>query len=170
MTRLARIFRNLLEKWRGTFYEGPSAPQRLAEQVTTFALMHPTATREQWAEFTTRLAVGSYRDGYTRGFEWAERDLDRLDYGDPERLAELDAHDFDWHAPGHLTSQQLAERVSGEFYDELPDDEQKARYLDTLGRYQGDFRLVVLRPGKRLPDAPAALRGPGPPGGRGSGR
>lgn len=160
MTRLGRLFRNIVEKLLTRFYEGPQAPQRLSEQVVAFAVMHPTATREEWAQFATRLATGAYRDGFTRGFEWAERDLDRLDVGDPERVAELQAHDFTWHSPGHLTSRELAERVDGEFYETLPDDEQKARYLDAVGRYQGGYRLVVVPPDRRAPEP--ATRRPGP--------
>lgn len=152
VTRFGRMIRNIAERLLGRFYEGPAAPPRLAEQVAAFAVMNPKATREEWATFATRLAIGSYRDGFTRGFEWAERDLDRLDFGDPERVAELEAHDFEWHAPAHLTSTQLAERVEGEFYETLPDDEAKARYLDAVGRYQGGFRLVVIPPGRRAPD------------------
>jgi hypothetical protein len=151
MTPVARLFRNAIEKLLGRFYEGPSAPERLSEQVVAFAVMNPGATREEWAIFATRLAVGSYRDGFTRGFEWAERDLDRLDLGAPERIAELDAHDFDWHAPGHLTANELREKVGGDFLDSLPDDAARARYLDSLGRYQGAFRVVALPPDRRVP-------------------
>lgn len=151
MTRFGRMVRNVAEKLLGRFYEGPAAPSRLAEQVAAFAVMNPKATREEWSVFTTRLAIGSYRDGFTRGFEWAERDLDQLKLGDPELLAEAETRDFTWHAPGHLTSAQLAERVEGEFYETLPDDAAKARYLDSIGRYQGGFRLVVIPPDRRAP-------------------
>lgn len=160
MTRFGRMLRNVVEKLLTRFYEGPQPPQRISEQVVAFALMHPQATREEWAQFTTRLAAGSYRDGFTRGFEWAERDLDRLDHGDPERVAELEAHDFVWHAPGHLTSDELKERVEGDFYETLDDDDQKARYLDAVGRYQGGYRLVVIPPDKRAPPQSTNRVGP----------
>lgn len=151
LTRLGRMFRNFVEKAIGRFYEGPSAPSRLSEQVVAFAAMNPKATREEWATFATKLAIGSYRDGFTRGFEWSERDLDQFSPGSPERVAELEAHEFEWHAPAHLTSTELAERVEGEFYETLKTDEEKARFLDAQGRYQGGFRVVLIPPGRRVP-------------------
>jgi hypothetical protein len=151
VTKLDRWIRNAAERLLERFYEGPRPPMRLAEEVAAFGAANPSATREEWARFATRLAHGAYRDGFTRGFEWAERDLDRLDMGDPERVAELLRHDFEWHSPDHLTSDELRERVGGEFFDTLPDDAQKARYLDALGRYQGSYRVVALAPGKRRP-------------------
>ncbi len=152
MTRLGRLVRNVVEKLLARFYEGPEPPHRIAEQVVAFAGMNPHATKKEWAEFAIRLATGTYRDAFVRGFEWSERDMNLLDRGAPEHLADLEAHDFVWHAPAHLTSDQLAERVEGEFYETLPDDAEKARYLDAIGRYQGDFRIIVVPPDRRAPD------------------
>lgn len=109
-----------------------------------FAAANPEATRGEWAEFAARLAANSYREGYARGFEWAERDLDKLSVGDPALIAEAQRHDFEWHAPEHLTAQQLAEQVRGDFIESLSSDEARAVYLDTLGRYHGDFRVMVV--------------------------
>lgn len=163
MTRLGRILRNAAERLLRRYYEGPHPPQRLAEQVAEWAWMHPKATRAEWASFAIRFAHGAYRDGFVRGFEWAERDLDQLKLGDPERLAELDAHDFVWHSPDHLTSQQLAEvvpRSQEEYLESLPDDEARARYLHAVGRYTGAFKVVLLPPGPAKGKAPTGpLRG-----------
>lgn len=159
MTRLGRLVRNLTERLLGRYYEGPHPPQRLAEQVAEWAAMHPTATRAEWAAFAVRFAHGAYKDGFVRGFEWAERDLDRLDLGEPERLAELEAYDFVWHSPDHLTSQELAEvvpRNEQDYLERLPNDEARARYLDAQGRYTGAFRVVVV-PGEQ-PAAPGRKR------------
>lgn len=144
MSLLGRKLRNLFERIAERYYEGPEPPHRFAEQVVMFAKHNPGATVEQWAQFATNLARGAYQAGYTRGFEWSERDLDRLNPGAPELLAEQQAHDFDWHAPEHLTSAELARTVEGDFLDKLPDDEARARHLDAIGRYYGGFRVVVL--------------------------
>lgn len=167
MTRLGRILRNAAEKLLKRYYEGPEPPMRLAQQVAEWAWMHPKATRAEWAAFAVRFAHGAYRDGFVRGFEWAERDLDRLQLGDPERLAELEAHDFVWHSPDHLTSQQLAEvvpRSQEEYLEKLPDDLARARYLHAVGRYTGAFRVVVLpgEPGKGSPPQARLRGGSGP--------
>lgn len=157
---LTRLMRSVAEKLLERFYEGPVAPSRLAEQVATFAVLNPRATREEWAEFSARLAAGAYRDGFSRGFDWQVRNIDQIPPDAPERVSEEAANNFPWEAPGHMTSDQLAERVEGEFYETLPTDEAKAAHLDAIGRYQGGFRLVVIPQGKRLPDPPAG-RGEG---------
>lgn len=141
---LGRAIRNLFERIAERYYEGPDPPQRYAEQVVAFAKMNPQATREDWARFTVNLVRAAYRAGWTRGFEWTDRDLEQLRPGDPELLAEQQAHDWTWHAPEALTSDELARSVKGEFLDALPDDAARARYLDMLGRYYGGFRVVVV--------------------------
>ena len=150
MSRREQI-RIFAEKLIGRYYEGPSPPVRLAEQVVAFGAGNPTASREEWAVFVTRLVQSAYRDGFTRGREWEARDLDSLSPDAPLREAEEASHNFAWESPARMTADQLAERVDGEFFETLPDDEQKARYLDTVGRYQGNFRMVAIPPGKRVP-------------------
>jgi hypothetical protein len=144
VTRVGRMLRNVLERLAKRYYEGPEPPLRYAGQVVAFAKSHPQATREQWAQFATNLARGAYRAGWTRGFEWTERDLDQLRPDDPERLVDQYAHDWTWHAPDALTSDELTQVVAGDFLSQLPDDEARARYLDVLGRYYGTFRVVVM--------------------------
>lgn len=118
---------------------------RLAEQVVLFAAVHPNATVDEWARYATALAQSAYRSGYVRGFEWAERDLDTLNVGDPEVLASNEAHDFEWHAPEALTTDELQQVVGGDFLAQLPDDAARARYLDTVGQYTGGFRVVLVQ-------------------------
>lgn len=132
---------------------------RLAEMVVHWMAEHPNATRAQWAEFTVRMLHGAYRDGFARGYGWAERELDRMPADAPERLAELEAHDFVWHSPAHMTSQQLAEvapRNQEEYLERMPKDEDRARYLYALGRYTGAFRVVVVPPPPGPSGAPKA--------------
>jgi hypothetical protein len=86
VTRLARFVRNILEMLLARFYEGPEPPKRLAEMVLVFANMHPRATRAEWTAFAQAHANETYRTGYVRGLEFAERDLDRRPKDDPERL------------------------------------------------------------------------------------
>lgn len=148
-TRLARWMRGLAERFAERYYEGPEPPMRLAEQVVAFAKANPEATRGEWGKYAVALAQSAYRSGYVRGIEWAERDLDKLEPGDPELLSELERHDFLWHAPEALTTRELAERVGGDFLETLPDDAARARVLDQLGHHAGSFRVVLVRDGER---------------------
>lgn len=90
MSMLGRAVNKAYELIRSTYYEGPDPPGRLKQIVIDFANSHPKATRKQWVAFCSKLADDSYRDGYTRGFEWAERDLDRRDPAvDPSEYTKL---------------------------------------------------------------------------------
>ncbi len=79
MSMLTRAARRIYEKLRSMYYEGPEPPDRLAQIVVDFANSHPKANRKQWVAFAVAIAGDSYRDGYMRGLEWAERDLSRRD-------------------------------------------------------------------------------------------
>lgn len=147
------FLRGMLERMAGKFYEGPPVPVRFAETVQAFACANKHATREDWARFATRLAAGAYRDGFVRGYEWTARDLDAFHPQSPERVEEQTRSDFPWHAPEHLTSTELAEVVTGDFLESLT-PAQQVSYLDLLGRYQGNFRVVALPPEKPAPPAP----------------
>lgn len=97
MTPFARAFRNLAQRLRKRFYEGPSPPQRLSDIVVAFANAHPEATRQDWAEFAAAHAAECYRSGYQRGYEWTERDLARRDpMVDPEHMMDELGHGWDW--------------------------------------------------------------------------
>lgn len=153
-SRLARWMRGLAERLAERYYEGPEPPMRLAEQVVAFAAANSGATRGEWMRYAVAMAQSAYRSGYVRGIEWAERDLDRLDVGDPDRLADQQQHDFEWHAPEAPSAQALAERVAGaDFLDDLPTDAARAWVLDNLGRHAGGFRVVYMPPEKRGPRA-----------------
>lgn len=97
MIPLKRAFRNLVERARKTFYEGPELPDRFLLLVAEFARRNPRATRREWTEMAVRLAGEAYRSAYVRGYEWAERDLDRRDpVEDPEAAAEREGHGWEW--------------------------------------------------------------------------
>lgn len=72
--RVRKWLRARLEKWAGTYYEGPEPPERFRDHAVFFANLHPQATREDWVEFATELARETYMAGYTRGYEASERE------------------------------------------------------------------------------------------------
>lgn len=149
-SRLQRWLRGLAERFASRYYEGPEPPLRIAEQVVAFAKANPQATRGEWARYATALGQSTYRSGYVRGLEWTERDLGKLDLGDPDVLAHQRAHDFEWHAPEALTTGELADVVEADdFFDRLPNDAARAQALDVLGMHTG-FR-VVLVPQEKVP-------------------
>lgn len=92
-TWLKRFITKVADKAAGTFYEGPTPPRRLAERVQLFRLHYPNATPEEWAKFSLTFGTNCYREGFTRGYDWAERGWDGPDV-DPEQAAELQAHDW----------------------------------------------------------------------------
>lgn len=97
MTTFARLARRLLERWAGTYYEGPKAPSRLGEMVVEFANLYPHATRSEWVVFAQHHADECYRGGFVRGAEWAERDYQsRMPDVTPEELADNEAPDWRW--------------------------------------------------------------------------
>jgi len=149
VTPFGRVFRAVAERLVASLTDGPAPPTRLSEQVIAFAAS--SHTREEWAEFTTRLASGSYRDGFVRGVAWSERGLDGFARDTTEREREDATYNFPWYAPVRPTSDELKEKVEGDFYETLPDDEQKAHYLDAVGRYEGAYRLVIIPADKRAP-------------------
>jgi len=89
MSPLRRKARDMLERFMKRFYEGPAAPERYADTVKLFRMLNPTATADAWEDFATKLAEGAYQDGYVRGYEWTERDLDSKPKHDPDVLAEM---------------------------------------------------------------------------------
>jgi hypothetical protein len=100
MTPVVRLLRNAAEKFARKFYEGPAPPERLLALVVEFANHNPKATRADWVGFGKRLAAQAYRDGYQRGWEWAERqeepEYKRLP---PELVAAQEDPDWEWSPP-----------------------------------------------------------------------
>lgn len=95
MTPVGKWLRERLERFLGRYEEGEDPPARIREQVIVFASMNPKATRIEWVDFAATLAEESYRSGYIRGVEWAERDPLATRPGDtPEAIA--DALDPSW--------------------------------------------------------------------------
>jgi hypothetical protein len=71
--------------------------------VEAFVSDNPKATRLEWMEFSVGLAEEFYRSAYERGFEFAERDLDRKPgLNDPEVAAFNEQHEWTWTAGGPL--------------------------------------------------------------------
>lgn len=95
MTPLRRKLREWLERFLKRFYEGPRPPARYRDLVLMFRRLNPDATADQWEAFAHGIAESAYQDGYTRGYEWTERDLDAKPKHDPDVLAELHRHDWD---------------------------------------------------------------------------
>lgn len=93
MTALGRFIRDSIDRLQRRYYEGPEPPPRLEQEARIFAATHRDATAEDWKEFATRFAQNAYRDGFTRGQEWAHRLWPGPEH-DPEMLAEAAAHDW----------------------------------------------------------------------------
>lgn len=90
-----RAWRKMQDRWQGRFYEGAEPPPRLRDSVRMFRLLYPDATPDQWVEFAVRSSENAYRDGFTRGFQWYERDWDaQQDTDAPDRIAEEMAHSW----------------------------------------------------------------------------
>lgn len=96
MTALRRFIRDLGQRLAGTYYEGPTPPPRLEQEVRLFAATCRDATVDDWKQFSIRLAEAAYCDGFNRGLEWAER-LWPGPADDPEVLAEAAQHN--WSLP-----------------------------------------------------------------------
>jgi hypothetical protein len=141
MERDPKRLRDLAEKLADRYYEGPEPPSRIAAVVVEFARANPNATVEAWAEFATRMACGMYQSGWTRGFEWQSRGLALMPLESTERQQESEANDWQQEIP-ELPS-TASTPVEGGLYDQLADDDARARYLDLLGRYYGGFRVVI---------------------------
>ncbi len=93
MTALGRFIRDSIDRLQRRYYEGPEPPPRLEQEARLFAATHRDATADEWKEFAIRFATNAYRDGFTRGQEWAHR-LWPGPVDDPEMLAEIAAHDW----------------------------------------------------------------------------
>ena len=140
MTPFKKALRRLVEKMVGRFYEGPEPPPRIAEEVIAFRRLYPDASVNEWSAFTQRIAENSYRDGFVRGFEWAERDLDSKPKDDPDVLFEQMQHAW---APSDDPDVRLA-MMLGDPHDPLAnaDPEAKAALFDELGARQGEHWRV----------------------------
>jgi hypothetical protein len=91
VTALGRFIRDSIDKLQRRYYEGPEPPPRLEQEVRIFAATHRDATVEDWKAFATKLAENAYRDGFTRGDQWAHRLWPGPEH-EPEMLAEAAAH------------------------------------------------------------------------------
>lgn len=66
--------RKFVEKFFDEYYEGPSPPDRLRLEAQAYAAMNPNALISDWVDFAALLARQSWREGWVRGYENAERD------------------------------------------------------------------------------------------------
>ena len=87
MTRFTKWLRKRVEKWLDRYYEGPETPPRFSQYAIDFMHVYPQATKRQWLQFSLRLAEESYKSGFVRGFENAERDENEPEI-DPDVLAD----------------------------------------------------------------------------------
>lgn len=71
--KISKRVRDAIERWLGTYYEGPEPPERMTVQVTVFANVFPHATRAEWVAFAQRAIYEAYCSGYVRGAEYVER-------------------------------------------------------------------------------------------------
>jgi hypothetical protein len=144
MTPFLKLLRKSTEKLFGTFYDGPTPPKRLEQEVVQFMAMYPKATRTDWGNFAAVLAANSYESGYSRGYEWAERDLDSMPTESPEVEEHHRRHALVWD--GH----QLLKD-----FDELdmvvPEDDGEDKIEDSIDEYNRAFERYQRRehPGKR---------------------
>lgn len=115
MTPFARFLRKVAQKVRGTFYEGPEPPARLAHLVKAFAGSRRRATRGQWIAFAKNLAEEAYRSGWTRGYEWAERE--EQDPADPDFIAEHEAHGWEWADEGEIPEPEGLDEAVPDAFD-----------------------------------------------------
>ena len=142
------------ERHARRYYEGPEPPRRLAQEVNSFAALHPRATQREWIEFARAQCEESYRSGYIRGFERNVRDLNFVDT-DPllleaARRREL-GHDTSWVdlAPSEADVQATIDN-NRDMMDRLSPEE-RILYADQIGRNMGGFRVVLIDP--RTPKA-----------------
>lgn len=128
MTPILRWFRDFRERWLGKMYEGPEPPERLATMVIAFAQMNPQATRFDWTRFAIEHARECYRAGWTRGFEYVERDPEEraaIRHLDPETLAS--ALDPNWRWSPELTIDGIPREPVPEFV--ASEDDEMARLV-----------------------------------------
>jgi hypothetical protein len=107
MTILGRAVRRLLERLLGRWHEGPRPPRRYQDAARAYRLMRPYAQAEQWEAFAVALAERAYREGWMRGFEWAEREFPK---GPELAPAEPDGPQPSFLLERPLTSREAAEQ------------------------------------------------------------
>lgn len=149
ISRAGRWLRNLIEKFLGRYYEGPDPPRRLTEELRVWLYINPDADRSTVEGYVALLLESAYREGFTRGYEWQERDWPGPAV-DPELLAELEQQDYslaDYNPrlrrilkDGYDADDPLANVASPDrraFFDMLA-QAQDIRVIPELVEYEGD--------------------------------
>lgn len=147
MTPAKKWLQKVLEKAASKFYEGPEPPKRIWEQVRLFKMATRPDDIDAWEDFAVEFAQACYRDGWQRGFEWAERDLDARPKDDPDVLAEQIRHAWSLSDDPKIAS---ALEAGIDPTDPLAgvSEEHRAFLLDELGQLSGGYRVVMDDPKK----------------------
>jgi hypothetical protein len=122
------------EKMARRYYEGPEPPARLARSVDDFAALYPRAARGAWIALAKQLAEDAYREGYTRGIENYERDLDAREPFSPDELIEMEPS-----APPEMPSAADPNTVPDEGSSLGLEDQ--AAYLELKGQYEREHLM-----------------------------
>jgi hypothetical protein len=107
-------------------------------------------TVDQWEMFASELARSAYREGWTRGYEWAERDLDAKPKHDPEVLAEQLAHAWKLSDAPRVEELMRADDPTNPLAGIA--EEHHPMLLDEMGIQTGGWRIVIDEPEKKSSD------------------
>jgi hypothetical protein len=136
--RVQRWVRGWAERMLRRSYEGPEPPKRLEQEYRLFLLQHPLASPDEVHEHAIRFAEESYRAGWTRGYEAAQRE------------EEPGVHD--WVIPeGEHVARALAAGADPNDPLAFVEPEELARFEDLLGQAHGTHRVVILDPDEPHP-------------------
>jgi hypothetical protein len=141
VTRLGRWLLHIVERVIGRYYEGPTPPRHVREEVRLFRVVHPHATADQWEEFAAMMAENCYRSGFVRGYEWQERDWPGPEV-EPEQLAEATAHDWSLAESDPDLAALLESGVNPEDPLAGVDADARARLYDAMGMIGETHRVV----------------------------
>jgi hypothetical protein len=135
---LRRFFEKILER----FYEGPRAPERYAEEARIFAMMNVDAGPFDWEDYAIALASKAYEEGYVRGLERAERDLEGREMAEEEAQRERERHEW---KPSDDPQLRVLLEGGGDPRDPLfgVPLEQRAEYFDALGLEAGTHTVLI---------------------------
>jgi hypothetical protein len=149
--RLRRKVRAWLERASGRYYEGPTPPDRYAEQAKAFSLQVPS--QEAWERFAARLAELAYREGYVRGIEHEVRMPGMVHMmGEREAMLEEERrHGWSLAARAPHLAALLRAREPSDPLASIPDERARLEAFAAQGRLHGTHEVVYLRGDERVP-------------------